>query len=89
VDAPGGEISDLVYTSDFVGNVYVYTLPALTFVGELAGLGANTVNLCSDTKGHVFVPVQNGTVGEVLEFEHGGTTPIATISDASARTSTA
>ena len=73
--------SDLVYTSDFEGNVYVYTLPALTFVGELAALGANTVNLCSDAKGHVFVPVQNGGSGEVLEFEHAGTTPIATISD--------
>ena len=73
--------SDLVYTSDFEGNVYVYTLPALTFVGELAALGANTVNLCSDAKGHVFVPVQNGGSGEVLEFEHGGTTPIASISD--------
>jgi hypothetical protein len=79
---PEAKSSDLVYTSDFEGNVYVYALPALTLVGELAGLGANTVNLCSDMRGHVFVPVQNGLSGEVLEFEHGGTTPIATISDA-------
>lgn len=78
---PQAKSSGLVYVADFEGNVYVYTFPALTSVGELAGLGANTLGLCSDTKGHVFIPVQNGGGGQVLEFEHGGTTPIASLPD--------
>ncbi|HEX3368543.1 MAG TPA: hypothetical protein VHS56_03125 [Candidatus Cybelea sp.] len=73
--------SDLVYTSDFEGNVYVYTFPALKLAGELTGLSLDILGLCSDAKGHVFIPQGLSAGGEVLEFEHGGTTPIATIPD--------
>jgi hypothetical protein len=79
---PDAKAADLVYAADFNGNVWVYTFPALKLAGELTGLDPDILGLCSDAKGHVFIPEENGSGGgEVLEFAHGGTTPIATISD--------
>jgi hypothetical protein len=78
---PDAKRSDLIYAADFSGNVHVYTFPALKPAGELTGVSVDVLGLCSDAKGHVFVPEGSGSGGEVLEFDHGGTVPIATISD--------
>jgi len=45
---------------------------------------ANFTGLCVDAQGNVFVPTwqgESGTRGYVYEFAHGGSTPIATLSD--------
>jgi hypothetical protein len=79
---PDAKEADLVYAADFNGNVWVYTFPALKLAGELTGLDPDILGLCSDAKGHVFIPAGDRSGGgKVLEFAHGGTTPIATISD--------
>ena len=37
---------------------------------------------CADEAGNVFVTyINSGSVGEILEFAHGGTSPVATLSD--------
>jgi hypothetical protein len=63
---------DLVYvaTGD---NVYVLSYPRGKLVGNLGVVGNN---LCSDKHGDVFIPSGNY---EVLEYAHGGSSPIQTL----------
>jgi hypothetical protein len=71
---------DLLYVTD-EGNyhVYVYDYPSGTLVGTLDAAYGSPAGLCVDKKGHIFVTEYNGQ--EVLEFAHGGTTPIASLYD--------
>jgi hypothetical protein len=72
--------SDLLYISDnSTADVYVYTYPQLTLTQTLTGFGAPN-GLCTDKKGDVFVADYYDE--DVVEYAHGGSTPIATISDA-------
>jgi hypothetical protein len=79
-DAKG---DDLLYTSDDVGHVYVYSYPALRLVGQLGGFGSvATQGLCVDGQANIFVPTGVSSVsGYVYEFSHGGLSPIATLDD--------
>jgi hypothetical protein len=69
---PGSSGQDLLYVALGNANVFVYTYPDVELVGRLSGVvGA----LCSDRSGDVFVVEEHS----VLEFAHGGTTPINTL----------
>jgi hypothetical protein len=61
----------LIYAVGGCGGTCVLSYPKGKLVGELAYDGYAD---CSDGNGDVFIPTQ----AEVVEFAHGGTTPIAT-----------
>ncbi len=71
--------SDLLYISDVGTNdVYVYTYPAGNLVGTLTGF-TEPQGECSDGKGNVWIA--NTQKSRIVEYAHGGTTPIATLLD--------
>jgi hypothetical protein len=71
--------TDLLYISDVGTNqVYVYSYPQGSLVGTLSGFYA-PVSECSDTGGNVYVT--NTNAKNVLEYAHGGSSPIATYAD--------
>lgn len=76
---PDAKRSVLLYISDDTGTVSVLSYPKGKRVGALTGF-EETHGLCSDTKGHVFVV--DSKAQQIVEFAHGGTSPIATLSDA-------
>lgn len=72
---PGTIGQDLVYATGGCGGVCVVTYPADEFVAGIS-LTQAVGGDCSDNQGNVFVA--NDT--QVLEFAHGGTSPIGTLS---------
>ncbi len=58
--------------------VYVYTYPKAKLVGKLVGFNF-PAGLCSDRNGNVFITNYNGA--NIIEYAHGGTKPVATLSD--------
>jgi hypothetical protein len=76
--ANGMTSNDLLYVSDDI-DVYVYSYPGARLVDTLTNLYAPW-GLCSDAAGDVFVSENTGN-GEVVEFAHAGTEPIATFAD--------
>jgi hypothetical protein len=70
--------NDLLYVAGRNGAVYAVTYPQGEVVGEV-GLPyeTNSGGICSDGSGDIFVPDR----AEIVEFAHGGTQPIATLSD--------
>ncbi|HZZ00613.1 MAG TPA: hypothetical protein VFE36_13680, partial [Candidatus Baltobacteraceae bacterium] len=71
--------ADLLYVSDLNRNaVFVFTYPAGEHVGTLKGL-KRPHGECVDTAGNVWVT--NGLDFSVVEYAHGGTSPIAKVSD--------
>lgn len=71
VHKASGSYGDLLYISTTSG-VAIVSWPQLQIVGSFENIGF--ANLCSDPNtGNVFAPTGN----EVLEYTHGGTTPIA------------
>ncbi len=72
---PGTSSEDLLYAvgfSDSTGNkIYVLSYPAGQLVGQL---DVEASGLCSDTKGNVYVTNRDA----VIEYPHGGTTPVYT-----------
>jgi hypothetical protein len=83
---PEAKSEDLLYVSNFYGDIYAYSYPSLQLVGELE-VNAATQGLCVDKDGDVFVPAWNGKLSAtswVYEYAHGGTQPIATLNDADA-----
>jgi hypothetical protein len=59
-------------------NVYIYSYPGESLVGTLTGF-YNALGLCSDAKGNVWITDQSHEM--ILEYKHGGTKPIAQVSD--------
>lgn len=57
--------------------VYVYTYPQGNLIQKLTVLGAE--GLCVDRVGNIFITIYNNA--HIEEFAHGGTSPIATLSD--------
>ncbi|MBV9720163.1 MAG: hypothetical protein JOZ77_12660 [Candidatus Eremiobacteraeota bacterium] len=79
---------DLLYVSspdDKNDDINVFSYPQGKLVGGLSITGYGVFGLCSDDKGNVFVTtagnVNSGTSSQVYEYAHGGTQPIATLSD--------
>jgi DNA-binding beta-propeller fold protein YncE len=73
--------SSLLYVSSVLTNdVYVYSYPSGKLEGTLTGF-STPYGLCSDTAGNVWIV--NDGANDILEYAHGGTTPIATLADPS------
>lgn len=69
----------LLYVSDLGRwDVYVYAFPSLKEVGKLTGFD-EPQGECSDASGNVWIA--NAGTEELLEFAHGGTNVIASLSD--------
>jgi hypothetical protein len=66
----------LYVTDNFEGNVFVLRYPNIKLVGTLTGF-YDLNGICSDSKGNVWIP----ELDDVLEYAHGGTTPITTLDD--------
>jgi len=76
---PHAASSDLLYISDVGTNdVYVYTYPGGTLVGTLTGF-MEPQGECSDREGDVWIVNTQKT--QVVQYAHGGTTPIAKVLD--------
>jgi hypothetical protein len=79
---PDAKSSDLLYVSDAsTYDVYAFSLPKGKLVGTLTNQN-NPAGLCVDKKGDVYVTQLYGG-GNIVEYKHGGTTPIKTLSDPS------
>ncbi|HEU5479584.1 MAG TPA: hypothetical protein VFU90_07100, partial [Candidatus Tumulicola sp.] len=77
---PSAVTSDLLYVSDTdTSEVYVFSYPQGKPKGALTGF-TDPAGVCVDAHGNVFVTNTGGF--NVLEYAHGGTTPIATLKDA-------
>jgi hypothetical protein len=79
---PDAKSKDLLYVTNPGGNeVLVYSYPQYKLVGTLGGLYYNFFadGVCSDKQGNVWIVGNAGQ--ELIEYAHGGTTPIATLSD--------
>jgi hypothetical protein len=80
--APLTSSQDLLYVTGACGGICVFSYPGGTLVGELADSNA-PLGECVDKSGDVFVVDyggESGTAG-IVEYAHGGTNPIATLSD--------
>ena len=72
------KIKKLLYISDLDSDsAYVYNYKTGSQVGQLTGID-NPKNQCVDSKGDIFIASANGENGELVEYAHGGTTPIKT-----------
>jgi hypothetical protein len=69
-------IKELIYASDN-GTVNVYDYDTGAQVGSLTGFN-NPYGQCVDKRGDVFLTTSIGSVGEVLEYAHGGSEPVET-----------
>jgi hypothetical protein len=69
----------LLYVTDGPDNdAYVYSYPKRKLVGTLTYLN-DPNGMCVDAKGDVFITENYGQ--QIVEYAHGGSTPIATLSD--------
>lgn len=77
--SPDAKKRGLLYVSDAATDeVHVYSFPGGTSEGTLTGFGYPS-GMCTDKKGNIWVADFLGH--EMLEYAHGGTSPIATLSD--------
>jgi hypothetical protein len=76
---PAAKSGPLVYVTDSGTNTaQVYSYPTLKSVGQIGGLD-NPQGDCVDKNNNVWIV--NTQASQILEYAHGGTTPIATLSD--------
>src|ERR1700719_1166848 len=83
--APDAKKVDLLYVTDIGDNyVYVFSYPGVKQLGTLTGFN-NARGACTDKKGDIFVTNRYSfnytTPPQVLEYAHGGTSPIASLGD--------
>lgn len=80
--APNTSSRDLLYVTGDCGGICVFSYPDNTLVGQLSDSNS-PFGECVDKAGDVFVADFGGDTGTaaILEYAHGGTTPIATLSD--------
>jgi hypothetical protein len=84
---------ELLYTTAALfkpNKLFVFTYPDVTFVGAVT-VPNHPEGLCTDKKGDIFVTtiIPNSGMSYVYEYAHGGTQPIATLSDPGAGNSCA
>jgi hypothetical protein len=78
--APEARHDDLLYVSEYGGGVVdVFSYPKGAQVGALSGF-SSLQGECVDAKGNVWI-LSNDTHPGAAEFAHGGTSPIASVSD--------
>jgi hypothetical protein len=75
---PEAKTKNLIYVVDGGTDVDVLTFPGYKLVGTLTGFSEST-GVCSDTHGNVWIA--NAGTESLIEYAHGGTTPIATLDD--------
>jgi hypothetical protein len=75
---PEAKGEDLLYVSNGSSEVDVYSYPKGSMVGLLSGF-VGVDFMCVDGAGDIFIPTSG--LYEILKFAHGGTEPIATLSD--------
>jgi hypothetical protein len=77
---PEARRQDLLYVSaNVTGEIYIFSYPHGSLVGTITGL-SNPAGLCADKSGNVWaVTVTNAGAGTLLEYSHGGTSPIASL----------
>ena len=75
---PEAKSDDLLYISTTT-NTFVDSYPQGRLVGEL---GVGGFYLCGDKAGNVFLSEYTNEQDAIIEYAHGGTTPIATIQTA-------
>jgi hypothetical protein len=80
--ASNANSQDLLYLTEACGGICVFTYPGGTLVHQLSDSN-NPFGECVDKTGDVFVAEFGGNTGTaaILEYAHGGTSPIATLSD--------
>jgi len=93
IGTPSAVKGDLLYVDEGYrskqsqsGRVAIYTFPSMKLVGEFqvskpAAPPAGTTGMCSDAHGNVFIAGDYDQNAAIYEYAHGGTTPIATLSD--------
>jgi DNA-binding beta-propeller fold protein YncE len=76
---PKAKRGDLLYVSDTeTSDVYVFSYPKGTLKSTLTGF-SDPAGECVDKRGDVFIT--NTGQNDILEYAHGGTSPMATLSD--------
>ncbi|MBV8196981.1 MAG: hypothetical protein JO263_02510, partial [Candidatus Eremiobacteraeota bacterium] len=68
----------LLYVSGNSGYVYIFSFPAGKLVGTLTGF-QEVAGVCRDSAGNVWVA--NSAALDLIEYAHGGSSPIATLAD--------
>lgn len=72
----------LYLASNYSSKIYVYTYPQGQLTDTLTGLSGTLYGECVDPSGDVFVTaVITSGASTIYEYAHGGTSPIATLSD--------
>jgi hypothetical protein len=72
---------DLLYISEYGGGVVdVFSYPQGVFEGNLSGIENTPMGECVDKAGDLWI-VESGGHPQVQEFAHGGSDPIASLSD--------
>lgn len=69
----------LLYVSTAHKGIDIYRYDSDRLVGRLGFHGKPLTGICSDNQGHVWVPTSNDN-GAIVEYAHGGGTPIHTLS---------
>jgi hypothetical protein len=76
---PAGKQSTLLYVPNFLANVVdIYSYPAGTYVGSLTGFDGPS-GACTDNAHDVWIVNQSSA--QIVEYAHGGTSAIATLTD--------
>ena len=79
--APDAKAQNLLYLTNYGANdVLVFSYPQDKLVGTLTGPFNLPDGDCTDKKGDVWI-VNNAPSWGIVEYEHGGTNPIATLQD--------
>ena len=77
--APNAKAKQLLYVPDFFsGDVNVYSYPGGTLVGTLTGFNGPQ-GACVDGAQNIWIT--NEYAADIVEYAHGGTAPIATLTD--------
>ncbi len=78
---PDAKSSDLLYVSND-DQLLVFSYPKGKLLGEITVPSGDFAGLCSDNSGDVFVTSAGSrSQSYILEYAHGGTEPISTLSD--------
>lgn len=80
---PEAKRADLIYVTTYQKAVDVLTYPHGKLVGQFSVVAGAVGQPCADEKGDVFIPTidENDSSGTIFEYRHGGTKPIARLSD--------
>jgi hypothetical protein len=84
VSGPEPTSEKLLYASTIAGHAFIFSYPHGGLVGKFTiGSGGDEVwGTCADGNGDVYFTVEkNATSSAIVEYAHGGTTPIATLGD--------